>query len=235
LVEGNSLAGTGLAGSVGIHLRPNPFMASSRPDESEIIENEVVDFDLGIRGIDVGATQVLGNTPRRSGFYGIAFTSGQATIEDNELYDTETNGIWLGGAKGFVRRNEIEGGDGIAVVLRLGAVAVVEQNVALGNHAGMLTREDSNATVANNTFSSGGTYGIFVDGTAGVTLLDSNVADHNGGNGIEVSKAGSIIRMNTASFNGGYGISAVLGVIDGGGNNAKGNDGPAQCSNVTCI
>ncbi len=39
---------------------------------------------------------------------------------------------------------------------------------------------------------------------------------------------------NAAKRNGDLGISALLGVIDGGGNHAFGNGNPAQCVNIAC-
>ena len=42
------------------------------------------------------------------------------------------------------------------------------------------------------------------------------------------------ITANTANDNLDYGIEAVAGVTDGGGNTASGNGNPAQCLNVTC-
>jgi hypothetical protein len=42
------------------------------------------------------------------------------------------------------------------------------------------------------------------------------------------------ITANTANDNLDYGIEAVAGVTDGGGNTASGNGNPAQCLNVAC-
>jgi hypothetical protein len=42
------------------------------------------------------------------------------------------------------------------------------------------------------------------------------------------------ITDNTANGNGDFGIDAVAGVIDGGGNVASGNGNPVQCRNVFC-
>jgi hypothetical protein len=42
------------------------------------------------------------------------------------------------------------------------------------------------------------------------------------------------ITDNTADANGDFGIDAVAGVVDGGGNSASGNGNPLQCRNVAC-
>ena len=52
--------------------------------------------------------------------------------------------------------------------------------------------------------------------------------------GIEVGDAVATLTRNTANNNADYGIEAVLGVTDGGGNRASGNGNAAQCLNVVC-
>jgi hypothetical protein len=42
------------------------------------------------------------------------------------------------------------------------------------------------------------------------------------------------VRQYTANANHDLGITAVRGVIDGGGNQASGNGNPAQCTNIAC-
>lgn len=52
--------------------------------------------------------------------------------------------------------------------------------------------------------------------------------------GIYVDRPGATLRKNRADDNGEWGIQAVEGTIDGGGNKARGNGNPAQCLNVFC-
>jgi hypothetical protein len=67
----------------------------------------------------------------------------------------------------------------------------------------------------------------------GDLVLEANVADRNGWNGISAG-AGVTLTRNTANGNGNLGIQAHPGAIDGGGNRASGNGNPAQCLGVTC-
>ena len=76
--------------------------------------------------------------------------------------------------------------------------------------------------------------GILVNGNATATLLERNTAVDNGHDGIEVAAAGTTVTRNTANFNHDLGIEAVPEVIDGGGNRARGNGNPLQCTNVAC-
>jgi hypothetical protein len=64
--------------------------------------------------------------------------------------------------------------------------------------------------------------------------IAANRASRNGDDGIDVRRAGTLVRANAANRNADLGISAVAGVIDGGGNHAAGNGNPAQCEGVSC-
>jgi parallel beta-helix repeat protein len=76
--------------------------------------------------------------------------------------------------------------------------------------------------------------GILVDPGQTKTLIDKNRADSNSDDGIDVDEPDTTVRMNTANSNADLGIEAVAGVRDGGGNKARGNGNPAQCTNVAC-
>jgi parallel beta-helix repeat protein len=52
--------------------------------------------------------------------------------------------------------------------------------------------------------------------------------------GIDVHGTGTRLRDNRADGNGDFGIDAVAGVTDLGGNTATGNGNPLQCRNVFC-
>jgi Right handed beta helix region len=66
------------------------------------------------------------------------------------------------------------------------------------------------------------------------TVVEQNVATHSFGDGIHVDAPGTLLRKNVANNNRELGIEAVAGVIDGGGNKARGNGDPLQCLNVFC-
>jgi hypothetical protein len=65
-------------------------------------------------------------------------------------------------------------------------------------------------------------------------LLRGNVVDGMADDGIDVQAAGTRLESNKATNNGDWGIDAVPGVIDLGGNIATGNGQGAQCRNVAC-
>jgi parallel beta-helix repeat protein len=76
--------------------------------------------------------------------------------------------------------------------------------------------------------------GVLVEATATDTLLERNIADGAGDDGIDVDSAATTLTRNLSLRNGDLGIEAVPGITDGGGNKAHGNGNPAQCLNVAC-
>jgi parallel beta-helix repeat protein len=81
----------------------------------------------------------------------------------------------------------------------------------------------------------GNVAGIHVRPRSRATLVAANLARFNGGgDGIHVDNPLTTISANPADDNLDYGIEAVAGVTDGGGNTATGNGNPAQCLNVAC-
>lgn len=64
--------------------------------------------------------------------------------------------------------------------------------------------------------------------------LERNVARHNADDGMDIDIPGVAVAKNRALRNRDLGIEAVPGTIDGGGNKAKDNGDPAQCTNVAC-
>ena len=76
--------------------------------------------------------------------------------------------------------------------------------------------------------------GFLVQSTASHTLLEGNHAVRSEDDGIDVNSRTTTLTGNHAVHNGDFGIEAVPGVIDGGGNKARGNGNPAQCLTVVC-
>jgi large repetitive protein len=158
---------------------------------------------------------------------GILLGEAQRTlVSDNSVTDAGVGfpdaggfGILLDGADdSLVQRNVVAGGNGPAIfVTSLESEGTSDRNVISHN-------------VTKSRFSDG----ILVNADATATLLMANTANENGDDGIRVDAAETTLTRNTANFNQELGIEAVPGVIDGGGNRARGNGNPLQCTNVTC-
>jgi Right handed beta helix region len=76
--------------------------------------------------------------------------------------------------------------------------------------------------------------GVLVGANATNTVIRLNTANRNGRDGIHVLSASTLLKRNGAFSNVVFGIEAVAGVTDGGGNVAHRNGNSAQCSGVSC-
>ena len=102
-----------------------------------------------------------------------------------------------------------------------------------------LHRESSNGLMALNRVTRNAAGGILSSDSHG--LFAANVANANGGDGIRVHDqfadhgAFHTLTANVANANAGFGIATTLsGVVDGGGNRARGNGEAAQCLGISC-
>ncbi len=179
-----------------------------------------------------------------------ATNSGDGLDLNNESGDTVTH-------------NTVTGNGGSGMDLRYVTAATVTDNTVSGNgyvglgltvaHGSLIARNlgDRNAqnglsdiagsgnTVANNTFNDNGftnccgyhSPGISVDSLSSGENFVNNITDRNAGDGI-TDQGSSTLTSNTADFNQGHGI--VTSGVDGGGNEAHGNQTPPQCIGVVC-
>jgi parallel beta-helix repeat protein len=124
----------------------------------------------------------------------------------------------------------------------------IKGNLASGNaFAGIAVGASDDNQVRHNTTNRNPGGGIAVVDNAIGTVVEGNEANRNGAippgcvpdcplldDGIHVDAAATVLTRNTADYNHDLGIQAVPGVTDGGGNRARGNGNPAQCTNVEC-
>jgi parallel beta-helix repeat protein len=76
--------------------------------------------------------------------------------------------------------------------------------------------------------------GLLVEATAKHTLLNRNLARDAGDDGFGVDSRRTKLIRNRAVRNDDLGIDAVRGVTDGGGNVARHNGDPRQCTHIVC-
>jgi len=162
-----------------------------------------------------------------------------------------------GGGRHVIEKNTstLNGRDAIRLGLSTGNL--VTQNTVSDNTFGIMVADFSSSnTVSRNVVTGTRSVGVSAFGGAVATTFSQNQVSGSWDDGIRTStdSSGSVISQNTSSFNGGdgieaanaivsrnltlsngqYGIRAVVGVVDGGGNKAAGNGEPAQCLGVTC-
>jgi large repetitive protein len=157
--------------------------------------------------------------------------------------------LWDGSDDNVIERNRLFGGLSPALSVYGSDGNLIRRNALFGSHTASLRVGPGadGTTVSRNDFDgqAGGLSppgdGIVVDAETTNTLLVRNdVRGFTGsgfpvyvGDGIRVESPSTTITRNVSNDNGRWGILAVPGVIDGGGNTASGN-GLGQCLNVSC-
>jgi parallel beta-helix repeat protein len=183
-------------------------------------------FAVGTTGLIVAdsyASGAFGGGMVFSGLVGSRLVRNQVVNGGNACCTTA--GIALGGSSGnVIQDNRVGGWNGGNINLASGA-----NNKLLGNEV----FDGFTPLAGPGTFDSEAD-GIFVGPFTANTIVRGNHAHDNDGDGIEVQGVGTRITDNTTDGNGDFGIDAVAGVTDGGGNTASGNGNPLQCRNVFC-
>ena len=192
----------------GILLSPS---TNNRVKGNLALNNHGTGIQLG-NGSDTN--QVVGNVTSGNGDAGIHLENSDHNMIRNNTASDNFYGITL---NFFSDANQVEGN-----------TVLDNSDYGIG-----LTSVSGNIISANEA--SGNLDGIFVDGATMNTLLKKNRTHGNTDDGIDVDSPSTTITRNTADNNSDLGIEAVAGVTDGGGNKAKNNGNPLQCTHVTCL
>ena len=95
----------------------------------------------------------------------------------------------------------------------------------------------TDTVVRRNRISDAGEDGLAVRSvrkTLKRTQIRRNHVVHSGDDGIDVASASTTLTGNEADRNADLGIAATRGVTDGGGNIARHNGDPRQCTHIAC-
>jgi parallel beta-helix repeat protein len=172
----------------------------------------------GIALIESDHNRIAGNRMSGNADLGL-FTEDS---DDNLIRHNETSGhpeggmIIEGDRNEIVRNRSVREGGGILITI------VSRGGKAVGN------------VIRDNEVRNARTSGIAVDRVPKRTLVKGNFVVGSGRSGIIVGNPSTTITNNRAVRNDRFGIQAVKGVIDGGGNRASGNGRARQCVNVKC-
>jgi parallel beta-helix repeat protein len=222
-------------------------------------DNQVTDNvmnDNGQNGIFWGSGhtggRLAGNRVARNPEVGILLESADdALVTFNRIEGNADNLVLLGNRNRAVANivSDAAGcGDGCGYDISVEAGAgnqVVANLVSGGAHDGIRldSFEPDDRPVTDTLVHANFVRGAAVDGISVGTETDNavpgtritaNRTKANGDDGIDVRRAGTLLRANVANRNRDLGISAVPGVLDGGGNRAARNGDPAQCAGVRC-
>jgi len=121
-----------------------------------------------------------------------------------------------GGDRNVIARNSVRDTERNAIIVGCGPCPVVVGSVVRRNH-----------------IRGAGEDGVHVNHTRH-TLLKRNHAFGAKDDGLDANDSTTKLTRNEARRNGDLGIEAVPGVIDGGGNIARHNGDPRQCTHIVC-
>jgi parallel beta-helix repeat protein len=149
--------------------------------------------------------------------YGMDFRGDEGVITRSRFVDSGT-GIEFHGDDNLVANNSFSHNESFGIFLSDGSIGnTIVDNVLFGNiDGGMNAQPTFSGVISGNVAIGNGIDGITVEGP--VTGLR-----------LPLTLAGNITNKNAA-----FGIRAVPGIIDGGGNKAAANGYPLQCLNVSC-
>jgi parallel beta-helix repeat protein len=168
---------------------------------------------------------------------GAFMDSAESLIAKNDITGFDQAAIFVGADRVRVEKNSLHD-SGLGVILLGNPVfccptgVVVRRNHAFNTDVGIAVRDMTDALVRHNV-THDNRIGISVRDSTGTVIL-KNRSNRNTEDGILILDPATTVAHNRADLNGDLGIDAVEGVIDGGGNKARGNGNPAQCLNVDC-
>ena len=191
----------------------------------------------------VGSTNGLikGNLLARNGDEGMLVEDGDRFRVKHNRFVHNGGGITLGpGSGNVIKRNRLSRvGDGIRI--EKGHDNLVARNVVVhAHHAGIRLGikhpllGGAHNVVRRNVVKDSRVDGYLVGKKERHSLLSGNVATDAGDDGFDIESRRTTLKSNRAMRNGDLGIHAVRGVNDGGGNVARHNGDPRQCTNIAC-
>jgi parallel beta-helix repeat protein len=193
----------------------------------------------GIHVVDSTNNVVRGNLISRSA-PGILMEANRNQVRRNRCVRNPACIIVGPGNQNVIARNRVSGGgDGIAI--ENGRGNVVARNVVVdarktGIYLGLNQPPigGDHTVVRGNRVRGSGDDGFAVREKDDHSLLRRNAAWGNGDDGFDVESRSATLRGNRAVGNADLGIEAVPGVNDGGGNIARHNGDPRQCTHISC-
>jgi parallel beta-helix repeat protein len=210
----------------------------------------ILSQDAGIILSGVSDSLVKANSMSQAGDAAIilrAASNGNRVI-DNQAHRSSDAGIFVSdGVSNTVRGNTLLD-NAVGIEVSGGSLNSLEFNVVNSNLGiGVEISESGGNSVFANTVSNnlgGGIWVEPVEGVASDNRIAANAVHSNGADGMAIYDLGAVVTGNLATHNLGWGIYAVEGqveaggetlrVVDGGGNGASGNAEAAQCHLIVC-
>ena len=218
----------------------------------------------GMGVFDSHHIRILRNSFRHNAQLGIhVVESHHNLIERNAIARNSDMGIILEGDRNQVRRNRCARNGVAGILVAPGSRNVIVRNDLFGGGDGIGIEKGRGNVVARNVIDSARGSGIYlglldppIGGVASLvrrnvvigsakdaftvrktdrrSVLAFNVAREAGDDGFDIGSPSTTLRGNRAVRNGDLGIEGVHGIGDGGGNVARRNRDPRQCTHISC-
>jgi parallel beta-helix repeat protein len=242
-IERNSITDNGL---VGLALFASP-QGGNRVERNRVSGSG----EIGLLVDDAAGNRITNNTFSDNVEVGMLILGDRNQASRNRVL-RNGDGMIIVGNDNAITRNHVtdapgcpqdgEVGCGFGISFEGGAGNLIAHNFVTGaRNAGIRvaafepdTPPAVDTIVRRNLVRAGDVDGILVESTATDSLLEGNIAIGSGDDGIDVDSPSTTLTRNLGLRNGDLGIEAVPGVTDGGGNKARGNGNPAQCTNIDC-
>jgi CSLREA domain-containing protein len=193
---------------------------------------------VGVELFPASNNRVERNTITGGGSDGISLTDASQNELVRNIIREAPGGISLDGSNNnLLLRNDIRSSSG-GIDLIASSGNTIESNTVTMNSGGISLEAISlDNQILRNTVTSNSGEGIYIADPAPANQGNSIQFNTVSGNssGIFVNAAAHFIANNVADTNDGWGIYAVPGNIDGGGNAATGNAEPLQCFTIVCV
>jgi parallel beta-helix repeat protein len=196
---------------------------------------------LGIHVVDSHDNLINGNLFFRNADFGILMEGDRNQVRGNRCVRNGTCVIVAPGNRNVIARNRLSR-DGSGIGIEKGRGNLVTGNVIVrarrqGIYLGLNEPAIGGVgtVVRGNVVRGSGADAFTVREADDRSLLRGNVARGAGDDGFDIENTSTRVTRNRAVRNADLGIEAVFGVIDGGGNKARGNGNALQCSNVFCL
>jgi parallel beta-helix repeat protein len=206
-------------------------------DHIRIIDNTFRDNPLGLHVEDSTDNLIKGNGFTGNGLF---LQADRNQVKRNRFEGGGAGILVAPGNENVIARNRLVDGQGIGIEKGRGNLVV--RNVVVDAHrVGIQLGRDepeqiggANNVVRRNLVKGSGGKGFIVASTDKHGVLKRNVAVGSRADGFDTASRSTKLTGNRALRNGDLGIEAVRGVIDGGGNKARGNGDGRQCTHVAC-
>src|SRR3954453_9135770 len=195
--------------------------------------------DIGLYDENLDRSRLIGNTFSRHPEAG-ALVNGDGNLVAHNRFRRDAAGVGVGGNDNVLRRNLVQHSTDLGLQIGGGKRNLVARNRGRNGRLGIDIASYgpvADTVVRRNHVSDAGKDGLavrLIGKTLKRTQIRRNHVFHSGDDGIDVASASATVTGNEADRNADLGIEAVRGVTDGGGNIARQNGDPRQCTHIAC-